>query len=192
MLLEKVNEYEASFPLTMMEQEVYQNTKIDLEEKLFEQAKGMLFRSKVKWQEEGERNTKYFFNLEKARYNAKTCYKLIDKNGKEIIEDSLILETQKSFYNDLYSEDKEVSFMLKNTYNIKVPEIVKKDQEKTISIEEVGLAIKKMNNDKTPGEDGISVDFYKVFWAGLKDPFMSMIQQVFDEANCMRLQEKVF
>ena len=41
-----------------------------------------MFRSKVKWYEEGEKNTKYFYSLEKARYNAKTCYKIIDELGK--------------------------------------------------------------------------------------------------------------
>ena len=33
-----------------------------------------------------------------------------------------------------------------------------------------------MNNDKTPGEDGIPVDFYKVFWRQLKNTFMDMVE----------------
>ena len=73
-LLETVNEYESSFPLNERDQDLLMQTKADLEEKVMERAKGCMFRSKARWYEEGERNTKYFFALEKAKYNAKTCY----------------------------------------------------------------------------------------------------------------------
>ena len=33
-----------------------------------------------------------------------------------------------------------------------------------ISIEDIQLALKKMNNNKSPGPDGISIEFYKLFW----------------------------
>ena len=74
-LSEIVNEYEERLPLTKEETHLLDETKADLEEKLMERTKGIIFRSKVKWQEEGEKNTKYFFSLEKARYNSKTCFK---------------------------------------------------------------------------------------------------------------------
>ena len=76
-LSEKVNEYEASFPLREEEDKMYINTKTELEDKMLEKSKGLMFRSKARWYEEGEKNTKYFYSLEKARYNAKTCYKVI-------------------------------------------------------------------------------------------------------------------
>ena len=79
-LSEKVNEYEAKLPLTKEEDELWTKTKIELEDKMLERAEGVMFRSKARWQEEGEKNTKYFFSLEKARYNAKTCFKLIQED----------------------------------------------------------------------------------------------------------------
>ena len=33
-----------------------------------------------------------------------------------------------------------------------------------ISIEDIQLALKKMNNNRSPGPDGISIEFYKLFW----------------------------
>ena len=79
-------------PLSEAELKTLQNTKLDLEEVQFEKTRGIMFRSKAKWDTEGEKNTKYFLNLEKARYNAKTCNVLIDeRDGSEIkksMEDS--------------------------------------------------------------------------------------------------------
>ena len=64
-LAEKVNELEARMPLDEKDDKIWKETKTELEEKMLQRTKGMLFRSKVKWQEEGEKNTKYFFSLEK-------------------------------------------------------------------------------------------------------------------------------
>ena len=41
-------------------------------------------RSKAKWVEEGEKNTKYFLNLEKRNYNSACIKKLITEDGTEI------------------------------------------------------------------------------------------------------------
>ena len=40
-----------------------------------------------------------------------------------------------------------------------------------------------MKNNKTPGEDGIPVDFYKVFWNQLKKPFMQMMHEVYEKGK---------
>ena len=178
-LCEKVNEYQAKLPLDHAQQELYENTKLDLEEKLLEQAKAMLFRSKARWHELGEKNTKYFFNLEKTRYNAKTCFKLIDSEENEIVETQRILNYQKDFYGKLYQEDINVKFNLTNSTLVTVPEEVKQMQELQITKEDLERAIKGMANGKTPGFDGIPVDFYKVFWAKMCPMFCSMCEEVY-------------
>ena len=42
-------------------------------------------------------------------------------------------------------------------------------------------ALKRMSNDKTPGQDGLTADFYKVFWTRLKTPFMDMMNYTQEE-----------
>ena len=177
-LSERVNEYESSLPLTEEQSEIYLNTKSELEEKLIEKTYGQIFRSKVKWYEEGEKNTKYFYALEKARYNAKTCYKIITEDGEEIVEQRKILEKQKNFYEQLY-QDEEVNFTLQNTTSIKVPENIKEDQNIQLTVEDLESAIKRMNNNKTPGYDGLPIEFYKVFWVQIKSIFMLMMEECY-------------
>ena len=64
--------------------------------------KGAILRSKVRWHEEGERNTKYFYSLEKRHHDIKTVSKL--KVGENCYtEDQFeILEEEKKFYESLY------------------------------------------------------------------------------------------
>ena len=180
-LSEKVNLYEENLPLQQEEYRIYDETKDELEQKIFERTKGVMFRSKAKWYEEGERNTKYFYSLEKAKYNAKTCYKIIDDKGQEITAPHQILDTQRQFYQSLYDVDTDVHFSLENTTGIRVPENIKQQQEIQITIEDLQVAIKGMKNNKTPGSDGIPVDFYKVFWTQLKTPFYDMVQHVYEQ-----------
>ena len=180
-LSETVNEYESRMPLTKEEDNLLQNIREDLEDKLFEKAKGQIFRSKVRWYEEGEKNSKYFFSLEKAKYNAKTCYKLLSEAGQEITNQEEILETQKNYYQELYQQDIDVQFNLVNTYNIKVPEGIKQEQNNQLTEVDLQEAIKGMKNSKTPGEDGIPADFYKVFWTKIKTIFMEMVLEVYNQ-----------
>ena len=179
-LMEAVNEYESRLPLNRDETQLCTRTKIDLEEKVMERASGLIFRSKARWQEYGEKNTQYFFSLEKARYNAKTCYKIFDEDGNEVSTNQGILQVQQRFYQELYDVDQEVEFTLHNSYNIYVPEEIRTQQNQQIMMEELASAIKSMNNNKTPGQDGIPVDFYKVFWNQLKSSFHAMMLEVFE------------
>ena len=61
-LSEKLNEYESSLPLDREENELMEKTREELEEKTLERIQGIMFRSKAKWYEQGERSTKYFYS----------------------------------------------------------------------------------------------------------------------------------
>ena len=66
--------------------------------------RGAILRSKSRWHNEGEKNTKYFLNLEKRHFNNKTIKHLTLANDNVVNTNSEILEEAKSFYDqDLYS-----------------------------------------------------------------------------------------
>ena len=178
-LSEKVDNYESRLPLGREETDLWQKSKAELEEKQFERIKGVMFRSKANWYEQGEKNTSYFYSLEKTKYNAKTCYKIITEHKEEIVEPKEILRAQKAFYQELYQEDKDVCFNLKNTCNIQVPENIKLQQDEQITVNDLQSAIKQMKNLKTPGEDGLPIDFYKIFWVKLKHIFYHMVLECY-------------
>ena len=179
-LSEKVNEYKRQLPLNEQEDQLYEKTKQELVDKQLERTAGIMFRSKAKWYQEGETSSKYFFALEKARYNNKTCYKLLDDDNVEVTEQEQILNIQKEYYQKLYQEDKDVQFTLQNNYGITVPPEIREHQDQQITLKDLEQAIKTMNNNKTPGPDGIPIDFYKVFWAKIKHIFMQMMEHVYN------------
>ena len=38
-------------------------------------------------------------------------------------------------------------------------------------------ALKSFSNNKSPGHDGLTKEFYEAFWSELKEPFMNSISQ---------------
>ena len=149
------------------------NLKIDiLEEKLnkftLERARGAMLRSKTNWVQNGEKNSSYFLRLEKskARNKAMTVVKRedgsISKNFKEIMNE------QEKFYKNLYKKDENVKFTYTNAEGIKVNDSQRHLLSAELKVEELSEAIKGMPNSKSPGADGLTADFYKVFWRLLK------------------------
>ena len=180
-LSEKVNDYESQLPLNKDEDKLLDETKAELEEKAMERTRSIMFRSKVQWHEEGEKSSKYFFSLEKARYNAKTCYKMLLEDGSEVQDPDRILQEQRKFYQELYDIDQDVQFSLVNHTDILVPMQIRESQNQQLEFIDLEKAIKSMNNNKTPGQDGLPIDFYKVFWVKIKEIFYGMMLEVYEK-----------
>lgn len=130
---------------------------------------GIIIQSKARWASQGEKVSKYFCNLEKRHFISKQMFKLIDKNGEEIHKTNEMVKETKEFYEKLYKK-KTVSEV--NIENI-VTDLPKLDEEKAktlegpILLEEAALALKNIKNDKSPGTDGMTVNFLKFFWKDL-------------------------
>ena len=132
---------------------------------------GAMLRSKIKWYNEGERNTKYFHSLEKRHFNCKTIRNLKTENNIRISKDAEILQEAKTFYESLYSSkidlstsnEKEDSFFLENN-KIKLNYNKKMSCEGLLSAAECLQSLKTMDceSGKSPGTDGLPAEFYKI------------------------------
>ena len=136
---------------------------------------GLLLRSKARWIEHGEKPTKYFCNLEKRNYINKTVTKLIDNNGRELKNQADILNEIKHFYDELYTsrdhvlEDVDLHNLL---HDYEIPILSNEDRnmlDKDITKSDVLESLKRCKNDKTPGTDGYTSEFFKFFWSDLGD-----------------------
>ena len=111
-----------------------------------------------------------FLNLEKRNYKAKHITKLKIKDEEYTQVPSEILELQRQFYENLYSNDKRSpfydDFFLNDLPKISVENKIVTDLP--LTLEELTNAIKLMKTGKSPGSDGLSTDFYKFFWNDLK------------------------
>ena len=77
-------------------------TNLRLEKLLHYKTKGAILRSKVRWFEHSERNTKYFLNIEKKNFSQKAMTKLKLKDNTYSYDQFEILQ-EKQFYESLYT-----------------------------------------------------------------------------------------
>ena len=163
-LFEKVSNYEQSLPLNHADLKIYTDSKDELEERTLERARNLLFRSKARWNMEAERNTKYFYNLERTKSNEKNCQCLIREDGSEASELADIMDEQYKFYSELYASDPSVNFIYKNETNIGITEQQNEQLSTSFTYQEITTAARSLSRGKSPGIDGLPVEAYQVFW----------------------------
>jgi exonuclease III len=179
--LEKKLADEKSFSHDLLENYLTVKSEWEASEKY--KMQGAIIRSKTKWYEDGEKNSKYFFSLEKYNYEIKNIKKLKSDNNTSISDPSEILDFIRKFYMNLYKEDSNVEI---NDDNLdQFPNSAKVSQsdnlilESPITEKEIWEAIQDLPAGKTPGTDGLSSDFYKKFWPLLKKYFLNMVNNVY-------------
>ncbi|KAL9968540.1 hypothetical protein ACROYT_G020647 [Oculina patagonica] len=161
------------------------STRARLEKIMALKTRGTIIRSRARWHEQGERNNKYFLNLEKRNHSRKLVSKLKLPNDSVITNQFDILEEQSKFYKSLYTSQ--------HAENVKKPEegvffnpsniSALSDHEQAlceglITENEAFKALKEFAAAKTPGTDGLSTEFLKFFWPELK----SLIVESFNYA----------
>ena len=150
---------------------------IDAYEKLrLERAR---FRSRAKWEVEGEKATSYYFNLERRNYIKKTMYVVKKANGALTKDYTEILNEQVEYFKTLYKKDENVKFDQINTSAVQVPPNVRNSYEKFITKEELFDGLMTHKPGKTPSLDGLSLKFYRKFWKILIDPYYDMLLEAF-------------
>jgi exonuclease III len=159
------------------------NLKKELEEIEKQEANAIIFRSKARWIEDGEKNTNYFMSLEKRNYENKLITTL-NINGTITKDQKDISNAQHSYYKNLYSEklnstDQDYKSNLEKFLECdtipKISQPQKEDCEKDFTENEILCALKELHNKKTPGSDGLPPEFYKFFWIDIKDSLLDSI-----------------
>ena len=127
--------------------------------------RGTIVRSRARWYEHGERNSKYFYNLKKQNQKKKQIMSLVNNDGDKITNTKDNQEEEERYFEKLYaSRNMDPNCPIFKEFfeieNLLSEEIAKG----VISIEECEIALKTMENNKTPGTDGLTPEFYRFFW----------------------------
>ena len=132
--------------------------------------KGAILRSKVRWHEDGERNTKYLYALEKRNYTNKVITRLNIAENVYTEDQFNILDKEKCFYESLYKSKNIDAEKLKNSPFFNPENITPLNEDERLSCEgqttseECYNALKDFKVGKTPGTDGFPAEFYRFFW----------------------------
>jgi exonuclease III len=165
----------------------YHENKAYIEDYNNNKANGAIMRSKASWAEFGERNSKFFLNLEKRNHNMKCITKLLNDDDIEVTNPEEILKYEETFYKNLYSnpikniqeqqDEQNATEFFKDETLPKIHQSNKIKCESDITMHETSIALKGLQNGKSPGSDGFTPDFYKFFWPTIKKVvFQSIIQ----------------
>ena len=148
----------------------YENCKKKLEIAEIARTESAIVRSRVKWMDEGERNTKFFLNLEKKRTTINIIYEIKNEQREICKHPTKILSEIQKHFKDIYKKDEPITNVeeqlndfMQDTQHEVLGEENKEFCDSEITKKEMSEALKCLNNKSAPGSDGLAADPYKVF-----------------------------
>lgn len=147
--------------------EKYLIAKEKLKQYELQDLEGVKLRSKARFLEEGEKSSQYFYSLEKKQVNH--MISSLMKDNEETVTDTydIIVETRQ-FYKQLYTAepiDIKAQVNMFNTYPLPtLPDKERIECDTPLTEGEPQQALSSMENNKSPGIDGLTTNFYKHFW----------------------------
>ncbi len=173
------------------------DTKLALDLYALQLARGAQIRSRIRWIEEGEKNTKYFLNLEKANASSGVITALKDANSELQTNQNEIINILHNYYSHLYSKKFDISSVTEYIHrfcnDIDIPQLCERDRESCegpATYEELEFALKHLNISSAPGSDGLTLPFYKHFWVYIKDMVLKSINSALETGSLSTLQRQ--
>lgn len=119
------------------------------------------------------------------------------EDGTFTTSDTEILEEQYKYYRDLYNNEN-ISEISTKIYLHNIDNINCLDVKESLSLEgniqesECKEAIDKMKLNKSPGSDGLPVEFYKTFWEDIKILLTDSLNFAYQVGELSISQKEVF
>ena len=160
------------------EREMYLEAKLKYDEICKREARRLIFRAKVDSLQHDEKFSKYFF-LKIRQNRAQSNIAELNIDGDKVTDQARINSELKSFYKDLYRSDvdavPDVDWLGK-VHTLSDDE--REALERPLSMNEISNGLfKHMKVGKSPGNDGLTVEFYRTFWKELRDPLLKALRE---------------
>ena len=150
-------------------------------------------RSKAQWREEGETSSEYFCSLEKRRGANKSMRSVQRLKDAPIVTGTGdMLKETRQFYVDLYTEEgmgKSAQDMMLNKIKTKLTDEQAQLCEGEVSYDEITQAVSQTLNDRSPGTDGLTYEFYKSFWQLLGKDLVKVFNHSFENKELPESQK---
>ncbi|KAJ8051046.1 hypothetical protein HOLleu_04468 [Holothuria leucospilota] len=158
----------------------------EVERLMVAECRGAFIRSRERVLGVGERMSGFFHCQEKKRAVSRDITAIRDFSGKTVEGDD-ILPVFHEFYSKLYAKDTAVSEEIQdcflNCLSNELSEEMKVTLDEPITLEELRVAIDSMLANKSPGIDGLSKEFYKVFFDIIGPDLLSVYNEVFSRGS---------
>ena len=148
-----------------------------------EKSKGAQIRARALILDETEAPSSYFYRKEISQGKKKTIQE-IEVNGTKTNRQPEIVSAFQNYYEDLYSA-RDVDTLAEDFVK-DVPQVSLEHQEAlehSITLEEIKAALEGMENNKSPGPDGLTKELYAKFFDTLGPWLVKVIQYIFDRTE---------
>lgn len=149
-------------------------------------ARGAQVRSRVRWAEEGETSSRYFFRLEKKHGTENWIPAMKNSDGSIASSIVEICDSWVSFYSSLFTAcdtDLTVQDALLDSLSSSLSPEQAGSCDGLISSGEAYTALSGMAKAKSPGSDGFPAEFYLAFWDVLGSDLVEVFNASFDSGS---------
>ena len=171
----------------------YLQAKVELQQLHQRELDAVKIRTQIKFAEEGEKSTRYFYSLERRNQTQQAINVLTKDNLDTVTEAKDIITEVHNFYRDLYSSEPVDQHKQDMFLEINMPQLSPNDRdtcEGYITEEELNKALRSMESNKSPGFDGITTDFYKHFWPILGQELANILNFAYDNGSLALSQRR--
>ena len=156
---------------------------------------GIILCSKTDSYKKGEKPSKYFLNLEKGSKSKSHLRKILTSGGQETTNKTMILDNIRSYYSSQYKRqsNKSESDCFSYHTNLNLPKLSKDEQnlcEGKLTRRECWEALLSMGNNKSPGNDGLSKEFYICFFDEIITYLLDALNLAFDQGQLSNSQHQ--
>lgn len=133
---------------------------------VFNKLEGAKIRSKVQWLKNREKPTRYFFKLERQRFEKNNLSSILDEHDNEVFTCEEIERAHVHFYTKLFSEqpiDLDCKQKCFEYFAKTLPHHEQKLCDEPIALVALTDSVKTLNLGKSLGPDGFTVEFFVIF-----------------------------
>ena len=146
-----------------------------------QKAEGLRIRSRMKWNQVGDACTKEFFQANRERTGASLVSILEDAQGHVCNDQEGLERVCSDYYGKLYIKGDElaakagVEAQAFSCIGDRLSPSKKERLKCALSIPELSEAVKAMKLGRSPGQDGVILEFYKVYWDLISKDYLAML-----------------
>lgn len=138
-------------------------------------------KSKDKWLNGGDKNSRFFHNSVKASRQTNSIDKLLNSEGVEVFSEAAKGEVAIEFYSNLFKSSNPPPFTFWfNDMRPRVTAQMNKDLVRPVSEVEIKEAVFSIDPSKAPGPDGMSALFFQKYWSVIKEQFVKEVKLFFE------------
>ena len=171
--------------------------KNELETLYDEREEGFVVRARARWHEHGEKGSKYFLNIEKPN-NIKNHVRKLYLSGLFSTDPFEILNAEKLFFSKLHSRRRVVTTLnceqaksvLENPNISKYSDELSSRYGGRITFQECESILGSFQIGKTPGNNGIPIEIYKIFWPLIGEFLIASFHEGFDNKEMSSSQKQ--